>query len=178
MLNHSVTKCVNTRARCAIPLPSRRGGLGRGKLVFTGAMVTTRTQLARQLRLRATDAERRLWRAIRGEQLGVKFRRQFPLGPYIVDFISLTARIIVEVDGGQHANNRQDVERDRFAESQGFTVLRFWNNDVLLNTASVVDTIARCVPQKLKHETLPLPNPPLQERRGQSALSAHSKPIP
>ena len=108
-------------------------------------MVTHRTQLARELRTNATDVERLLWRHISRSQLGTKFRRQFPLGPYILDFVSLESRIDIELDGSQHFGNCADVERDKFVQSQGLTVLRFWNNDVTDNVEGVLTAIMRCI---------------------------------
>jgi len=101
-------------------------------------------QRARELRCRQTEAESLLWRAIRGEQLdGHKFRRQQTIGAYIVDFISLDAKLIVELDGGQHADAVDyDAKRDTWLESEGFRVLRFWNNDVMENLEGVLMTIA------------------------------------
>ena len=108
-------------------------------------MVTRRTTLARELRSHATDVERLLWRHISRSQLGTKFRRQFPLGPYILDFVSLESRINIELDGSQHFANGADVERDKFVANQGFTVLRFWNNDVTENLESVLVAITHRV---------------------------------
>ena len=92
-----------------------------------------------------TDAERKLWRGLRMRQMhGYKFRRQFPLGSYIVDFVCLEARLIVEVDGGQHANEEYgDTKRDDWLKSQGFRVLRYWNNQVLNELDAVLADIAR-----------------------------------
>ena len=102
-------------------------------------------QFSRLLRSRSTDAERALWRGIRSRQLaGVKFRRQFPIGPYIVDFISFDVRLIIELDGGQHAEDKErknDAKRDQWLEQQKFEVLRFWNTDVLTNTEGVLSRI-------------------------------------
>jgi len=72
---------------------------------------------------------------------GVKFKRQAPIGVYIVDFVSFSSQIVVEVDGGQHADNTRDWQRDRWLEGEGFTVLRFWNYDVLRNTGAVLEEI-------------------------------------
>ena len=98
---------------------------------------------ARELRVNQTDAETRLWLLLRGRRLAdAKFRRQTPIGPYIVDFLCFEARLIVELDGGQHAVNlAADDERTAWLEGQGFRVLRFWNNDVLDNTEGVVERI-------------------------------------
>ena len=93
-----------------------------------------------------TDAEQRLWYRLRAHRLsGASFRRQFPIGRYIVDFVCLDARVIVELDGGQHADSIKDAARDGWLRSQGSKVLRFWNNDVLSNTNGVVQTIADAV---------------------------------
>lgn len=96
---------------------------------------------ARQLRHRTTEAEKVLWHALRSRQLGAtKFRRQHPVGPYVVDFIALDARLIIEVDGGQHANDSPD--RTGQLEAFGYHVMRFWNNDVLSNLDGVLTEIA------------------------------------
>ena len=101
------------------------------------------TNTARDLRKKSTDAERLLWRHLRARQLeGVKFRRQQPLGDYIVDFVCLERRIVIEVDGGQHMSAREkDSERDKWLVEQGFRVLRFWNNEVFKNTDGVLEKI-------------------------------------
>lgn len=98
---------------------------------------------ARALRNNPTEVERLLWRQLRMWQLGgYKFRRQQPLGNYIVDFLWCEKRLIVELDGGQHAEQSDyDAERDAWLREQGFTVLRFWNNDVLKNIAGVTERI-------------------------------------
>ena len=98
---------------------------------------------ARQLRSTPTDAERRLWSWLRRKQLDrFRFRRQQPIGPYVVDFFCAQAKLIVEVDGGQHAERQlQDTARTRWLEERGYRVLRFWNNEVFGNTEGVVLTI-------------------------------------
>jgi very-short-patch-repair endonuclease len=98
---------------------------------------------ARQLRADMTDAERRLWWRLRGQQLGGhRFRRQVPLGPYIVDFACLAQRLVIELDGGQHDEQaEQDAVRTAWLEAQGYRVLRFWNPDVLGETDNVVEAI-------------------------------------
>ncbi len=89
-----------------------------------------------------TDAERRVRRLLRDRRLnGFKFRRQVPVGPYIVDFLCVASRLIVEADGSQHDQNGRDKVRDAYLASQGWKVLRFWNPDVLQNRESVLDTI-------------------------------------
>ena len=99
--------------------------------------------LARMLRQNQTEAEARLWRHLRNRGLvGHKFRRQYPIGPYIADLVCLERYLVVEADGGQHAEREaEDVCRTRFLESQGFKMLRFWNNDVLSHTESVLIAI-------------------------------------
>jgi len=97
---------------------------------------------ARRLRRDMTDAERRLWSFLRNRALsGLKFRRQQPVGPYIVDFICPEAGIVIELDGGQHARSRTDAARTALLQALGYRVLRFWNNDVLTRTAVVLDVI-------------------------------------
>jgi very-short-patch-repair endonuclease len=91
-----------------------------------------------------TDAERVLWRRLRKRQVkGCQFRRQYALGRYIVDFICLQQRLIIEIDGGQH-NDQQtyDAKRTTWLEAQGYRVLRFWNNEVRDHTEAVVEAIA------------------------------------
>jgi very-short-patch-repair endonuclease len=98
---------------------------------------------ARALRRNATDAETKLWRALREKLPAAKFRRQVPIGSYFADFVSHSARLMIEVDGGQHAERaEQDAARTRYFESQGYRVLRFWNHDVLENTNGVLETIS------------------------------------
>jgi very-short-patch-repair endonuclease len=107
-----------------------------------GAKVV-KTQRARRLRRDSTDAELKLWYRLRSRSIpGFKFVRQGPIGPYIVDFACRERRLIVEVDGGQHADSTSDVVRDRWLAEHRYRVLRFWNNDVMANTDGVVETIA------------------------------------
>ena len=112
---------------------------------------------ARRLRKNPTDAEQKLWRHLRLRQMGEhKFRRQQPLGPYIVDFICFEKRMIIELDGSQHAeHSNYDAERTAWLEKQGFRVLRFWNNDVLTNIASAKEAIWK----ELESSPPPLPLP-------------------
>ncbi len=98
--------------------------------------------LQRSLRSRMTDAEHRLWQRLRGRQLaGCKFRRQHPFLDYVLDFVCLESALVVDVDGGQHLDNENDRERDSRLSEAGFRVLRFWNNQVLQETDSVVEAI-------------------------------------
>ena len=111
------------------------------------------TPIARRLRNNLTEAEKHLWYMLRLENLGVKFRRQEVIGRYVVDFVSYERRLVIEVDGGQHAGSQADKVRDQWLRGEGFEVLRFWNNDVLGNRDGVLEKIV----EYLKH---PLPNPP------------------
>jgi very-short-patch-repair endonuclease len=91
---------------------------------------------ARRLRREPTEAEKRLWRLLARRQIkGCKFRRQHPIGPYIVDFVCLERNLVVEVDGGQHA--LESAERQEWLETEGYRVLRFWNNEILENLEGV-----------------------------------------
>ena len=92
----------------------------------------------KRLRTSMTNAERKLWRALRARNIGAKFRRQVSLGPYIVDFVCFETKMITEVDGSQHADNPRDVIRDRYFAERGYRVLRFWNSDVLTSLDTVL----------------------------------------
>ncbi len=102
---------------------------------------------ARSLRKRQTRAEELLWRNLRARQLDdAKFRRQVPLGDYIVDFISFEKKIIIELDGGQHAETTaRDAARDGWLQGRGYKVLRFWDNEIFQNTEGVLEVIRRNV---------------------------------
>jgi len=153
------------------PSPHRGEGRGEGIKSRTKAERSTLiTRLAREMRQAPTDAEQRLWHFLRDRQLGgYKFRRQHPIDRYIADLICIEARLIVELDGGQHAEIEQqqkDEERTRFFESRGFRVLRFWNDEVLTHTEDVLAAILDAI------EDAPHPNPlPAGER--ESFLKAH-----
>jgi very-short-patch-repair endonuclease len=121
--------------------------LGEG-LLATGTPVEDKaskrpTARSRELRRNPTEAEKRLWRRLSARQVGeTRFNRQFPIGPFICDFVSRTAKLIIEVDGGQHAvRSEADAQRTAYLRSRGHRVIRFWNNDVLENTDSVVEAI-------------------------------------
>ena len=112
---------------------------------------------ARQLRKNPTDAEKLLWQKLRYWQLGgLKFRRQLPIGPYIVDFACLEKRLIVEVDGGQHAEqSAYDNDRDAWLRNQNFVVLRFWNTEVMQN----IDGVMQVIIEKLRSSPFLRPSP-------------------
>src|SRR5712692_2834649 len=110
---------------------------------------TRQRQRARSLRRDSTDAERMIWSALRAHRLqGASFRRQTPIGPYVVDFVCQAAALIVELDGGQHfepEHLKRDARRDAFLESRGYRVLRFNNHDVMTNRQGVLETIAATI---------------------------------
>ena len=137
-------------------LSPRGRGVGENQLRF-----------AKTLRKDMTDAELLLWRHLRAHRLdGQKFRRQQPMGPYIVDFVHFGARLIVEADGGQHDGREQDAVRDRWLEQQGFRIMRFWNNDILQNPEAVLSSILAA----LESSASPLPRPLSREGRGERGV--------
>ncbi len=120
---------------------------------------------AKLLRRKMTDAECRLWYHLRAHRfVGHKFKRQVPIGPYIVDFACLNRKLILEVDGGQHAESLSDKRRDAWLKMQGFEVLRFWNNDVLKNTEAVLELIFVTLEERPSPGALRAPPSP---RRGE-----------
>ncbi|MSO91920.1 MAG: endonuclease domain-containing protein [Rhodospirillales bacterium] len=112
--------------------------------------------IAQNLRKNLTDAEKQLWSILQRQQLkGYRFRRQAPIGPYVADSFCPSQKLIIEVDGGQHdARLEQDALRTQWLEDRGYRVLRFWNNEVLRNSAGVVELIRKSL------SDTPLPNPP------------------
>lgn len=124
-------------------------------------------ELARALRKNQTDAERRLWSKLRNRRLGdCKFRRQQVVGPFIVDFLCMEPKLIIELDGGQHAEQQQrDEQRTRYLQALGYRVLRFWNHEVLGDFDAVLETIQIAIGGLFPH-----PNP-LPE--GEGAASAN-----
>jgi len=115
------------------------------------------TETARKLRKESTEAEKLLWKHLRTKQFqGLKFRRQEQIGRFIADFVCYERSLIIEADGGQHALEKEkDNERTAWLNTQGFTVLRFWNNEILSNPEGVLEVIAKaCTPP------LPSPLPP------------------
>ncbi len=101
------------------------------------------TDFARELRKGSTEAEKLLWRRLSRRQLeGFKFRRQQPIGRYIVDFVDFETKLIIELDGGQHSTQKdEDKKRDKWFEQQGFEVLRFWDNEVFENLEGILELI-------------------------------------
>ena len=105
-----------------------------------------RAGLARRLRRESTSAELRLWNRLRSRAIdGHKFVRQQPIGRYVVDFICRERRLVIELDGGQHADNPRDLIRDQWLCEHNYRVLRFWNNDVMSNMDGVLETIAEAL---------------------------------
>jgi len=150
------------------PSPSRGGLGGDGGDRSLGQSVKGQTnqrilkpKLQRRLRNSPTDAEQRLWQRLRGRQIeDCKFRRQHPYGDFILDFACLERRVVVELDGSQHdlAAGR-DTARTMALEAGGFTVLRFWNNEVFENIEGVLEVIRLCLESRA---TPSPPNPPLE----------------
>jgi very-short-patch-repair endonuclease len=102
------------------------------------------TPLGRTLRRNQTEAETRLWSHLRARQMtGHKFTRQTPIGPYIADFLCHAAKLVIELDGGQHAESAADAERTAALTAMGYFTLRFWNHDVLQNTDGVLEAISQ-----------------------------------
>lgn len=127
------------RERVAVAKPSRGEGAARAL-----SHPETHITLARNLRSQQTDAEQKLWLALRNRRLNdAKFRRQQPVGKYVADFLCLDARLIIELDGSQHQEQIiSDAERTEYLNSAGFKVLRFWNNEVLTNLEGVLTHIS------------------------------------
>ena len=121
---------------------------------------------ARALRKSMTDAERLLWRHLRNRELGGwKFRRQYPVGPFIVDFICSEKNVVIEVDGGQHAENEElDFQRSAYLNKMGYRVVRFWNNEVLQETEGVLTAIFEILANDNQNSPSPQPSPPSGER--------------
>jgi very-short-patch-repair endonuclease len=146
------------------PLPSA----GEGRLAQSASGERGRKKLlrnrAKSMRSNQTPAEHRLWQILRAKRLAdYKFKRQLPIDGYIVDFVCLAHRLIVEVDGGQHSESESDGLRDAYLAAQRFRVLRFWNNDIFENAEGVVRGILDALQS-------PLPNPSPAKGRGAREL--------
>jgi very-short-patch-repair endonuclease len=118
---------------------------------------------AKAMRTGQTPAEQHLWYHLRAHRfMGLKFKRQKPVGPYIVDFVCLERGMVIEVDGGQHGDQvAYDHRRDQWLASQGLVVLRFWNHDVLNRTEMVLERIRQAVEGRFPTATFPSPPAPL-----------------
>jgi very-short-patch-repair endonuclease len=125
---------------------------------------------ARELRKKSTDAERMLWSELRDHRLnGTGFRRQVPIKNYIADFVCHAAKLVVELDGGQHFSDlseRADAARTAVIEARGFQVLRFSNHDVMTNRVGVLQTIAAALAERAPTLTLPRKRERGQEKQG------------
>jgi very-short-patch-repair endonuclease len=118
----------------------------------------TKTAMARRLRKNSTLAEKRLWKHLRSRTLGgFKFVRQEPIGPYVVDFVCRERRLIVEVDGGQHADNKRDAGRNQWLVHHRYRIMRFWNNEVMGNIEGVWETILSAASAEAPPHPDPLP---------------------
>jgi very-short-patch-repair endonuclease len=139
-----------------VPSPSPLAGegkLSRSDSRERGRRLSKLRDRAKGMRSEATEAEHRLWQLLRAHRFaGYKFRRQVPIDFYIADFVCFAARLIVELDGGQHGDGA-DARRDGYLESQGFHVLRIWNNDLFTNEEGVAELILSAL------RSPPLPNP-------------------
>jgi very-short-patch-repair endonuclease len=135
-----------------------------------GSIDRFRRDAARRLRLNQTNAEAQLWRRLRHWPMeGTHFRRQVPIGPYIVDFACMAARLVIELDGSQHGlteNMTRDDARTRWLEQAGYRVIRFWNNDLSNNMDGVLEAIYAAIhgstiaePSPFKHTRRPRPEP-------------------
>ena len=143
-----VVKDFSTGSKLRSP-PPKRGRSARQRRVGVKAAsrfdrTPQKTARARRLRRDATDVEKRLWQRLRNGQIdGLAFRRQHPLGPYILDFFCPSLRFAIELDGGQHSQSTAyNARRDEWLRLQGVTVLRFWNSDVTENVWGVLEFIA------------------------------------
>lgn len=151
------------------PSPLEGEGKGGGQKQITHLYSKQALEYAIELRKNMTDAENALWYYLQNKQMhGVKFRKQSPIGNYIVDFISFEEKLIIELDGGQHlesSNTKQDEKRDRFLRNAGFNVLRFYNNEIFENIEGVLEVIYANI-------NSPTPNPPPQGGRENANFSS------
>ena len=154
-----------------------RGMHGCGLDAMKDQATSTAQTYARALRRSMTDSERRLWSRLRLQQLGVKFRRQRPLVNYIADFACLSPKLIVELDGSQHAEQRAyDADRDAFFGRQGFTVLRFSSNEAFLNIEGVLTVIAGVLSRSALPPSLPSPGGG-RGKKPEPSLPKHFVPV-
>jgi very-short-patch-repair endonuclease len=157
------------------PISGEGGARPRSGWEGEGTFPSRRELLARARWMRAnpTEAEKRLWALLRDRRLAAfKFRRQQILMPFIVDFVCLERRLIIEADGSQHADDKDDVRRDAFLRGQGFELLRFWNNQVLGETDAVADAIFAAF--ETPHPPKPAAWAPPSPARGEGLGDAHA----
>jgi len=145
------------RPRKNIPPPLAGGGK-QSDAAHSIAWGRGKTSISRQLRVLSSEAERKLWYFLKRKQFnGLRFRRQFPLGPYFADFVCLQARLVIEVDGSQHgepAHAAHDARRNAWLERNGFCVLRFWTHEVMVDIGAVMNGIENALRQPLPQMTL------------------------
>src|SRR3546814_146406 len=146
------------------PTAQASGKRGANAMEAQGNTRIRKEQRQRKLRRNPTDTERELWQSLRGKQLdGAKFRRQHPFGDYILDFACIERKLVVELDGGQHAEStKYDDWRTRQLEQAGFAVLRFWNHEVFENREGVLEVILAA----LRDRARPIPTQPSPRRGG------------
>jgi len=169
-----------TASDAKLPLPPGEGGgegnkNGDGQKDYKDYTDKRLIENARQLRKNATDAEMLLWNILRDRQLeNKKFRRQHPIGNYVLDFYCDTDKLAIELDGGQHADQKAyDQKRTDFLNAQGITVLRFWNNDVLTNIEGTAETILQHLSPSQQVSPSPQPSP-----AGRGSISVHLADFP
>ena len=145
--------------------PAGEGKLSRSDSRERGRRIAKLRGRAESMRSESTDAEHRLWQILRAHRFaGYKFRRQVPLDFYIADFVCFARRLILELDGGQHADSTTDARRDAFLKSQGFRIVRIWNNELFTNEEGVAELILSA----LQSPPLPIPSP----ARGEGLVGA------
>jgi len=169
------------------PLAGERLERGERRVSDASSVVAARTSKAvlrsraKAMRSEPTDAELALWRIVRGKRLaGFKFKRQVPIDRYIVDFVCFSHRLIIEADGGQHCESAYDVERDTYLRCQDFTVLRFWNSDILGNDEGVFEMIfaALASGEPAIEAGSPLPLSPTPLPQGERGFSGDTPSAP
>lgn len=134
---------------------ARRVGVGEGATDTRSRRKPNVTERARRLRQAGNEAEALLWLELKRRRLGgYKFTRQFPIGPYFADFACRERRLVIEIDGSQHADSAYDKRRDEFMRSRGFSILRFWNTDVLKHRAEVCETMLAALECRLTESVI------------------------
>lgn len=124
-------------------------GEGEQSFILQGMNGNKLTPVARKLRQNGPEAEKRLWAQLRNRQLcQAKFVRQFPVGNAVCDFACRQAKLVIELDGGQHSENAADKIRDTLLEEQGYRIIRFWNNDVFDNLDGVLQAIQNALQEQ------------------------------
>src|SRR5712692_4450395 len=166
-------------ARARVPLSESLSPIG-GEGRVRGQVHERPRKYARDLRQSQTDAERKLWWRLRDRRLTeFKFRRQHPIGPFIADFCCTEAKLVVEIDGGQHTlQRRTDALRTDFLEAQGYRVLRFWDNEILTNIDGVLQRIALALRVNHRPSPCPLPRGERDVQRGSRGSGQVPSPCP